>query len=163
MEHAFSVASGLDSMVLGEAQILGQLKDAYRFAQEAGQRPAPRSTSCSKRRSPPAKRVRSETGLGANAVSLASATLSLARRVYSDLREHTALMIGAGEMNALVARHLIERRRQAHGHCEPHRGPGAGARSGARRPCAVGLDGPGRGAGACGHRRGLYRQRRTRS
>jgi glutamyl-tRNA reductase len=106
VEHAFSVASGLDSMVLGEAQILGQLKDAYRVAQEAGST-GPSLNKLFQAAFSAAKRVRSETRIGANAVSIASATVSLARRVYSDLREHTALMIGAGEMNALTARHFM--------------------------------------------------------
>jgi glutamyl-tRNA reductase len=106
VEHAFSVASGLDSMVLGEAQILGQLKDAYRVAQEAGST-GPTLNKLFQAAFSAAKRVRSETRIGANAVSLASATVSLARRVYSDLSAHTALMIGAGDMNALTARHFM--------------------------------------------------------
>jgi glutamyl-tRNA reductase len=106
VEHAFSVASGLDSMVLGEAQILGQLKDAYRVAQEAGST-GPALNKLFQAAFSAAKRVRSETRIGANAVSLASATVSLARRVYSDLGAHTALMIGAGDMNALAARHFM--------------------------------------------------------
>jgi glutamyl-tRNA reductase len=106
VEHAFSVASGLDSMVLGEAQILGQLKDAYRVAQETGST-GPVLNKLFQAAFFAAKRVRSETRIGANAVSLASATVSLARRVYSDLSKHSALLIGAGEMNALTARHLL--------------------------------------------------------
>jgi glutamyl-tRNA reductase len=106
VEHAFSVASGLDSMVLGESQILGQLKDAYRVAQESGST-GPTLNKLFQAAFAAAKRVRSETRIGANAVSLASATVSLARRVYSNLSEHTALLIGAGEMNALTARHLV--------------------------------------------------------
>jgi glutamyl-tRNA reductase len=106
VEHAFSVASGLDSMVLGEAQILGQLKDAYRVAQEHGST-GPVLNKLFQAAFSAAKRVRSETRIGANAVSLASATVSLARRVYSDLSEHSALLIGAGEMNALTARHFM--------------------------------------------------------
>jgi glutamyl-tRNA reductase len=106
VEHAFSVASGLDSMVLGEAQILGQLKDAYRVAQQAGST-GPALNKLFQAAFSAAKRVRSETRIGENAVSLASATVSLARRVYSDLSAHTALMVGAGEMNALVARHFM--------------------------------------------------------
>ena len=106
VEHAFSVASGLDSMVLGEAQILGQLKDAYRVAHEAGST-GPSLNKLFQAAFSAAKRVRSETRIGENAVSIASATVSLARRVYSDLRAHTALMLGAGEMNALVARHFM--------------------------------------------------------
>jgi glutamyl-tRNA reductase len=106
VEHAFSVASGLDSMVLGEAQILGQLKDAYRVAQEAGST-GPALNKLFQAAFSAAKRVRSETRIGANAVSLASATVSLAKRVYADLSEHSALLIGAGEMNALTARHFV--------------------------------------------------------
>jgi glutamyl-tRNA reductase len=103
--HAFSVASGLDSMVLGEAQILGQLKDAYRVAHEAGST-GPWLNKLFQAAFSAAKRVRSETQIGANAVSLASAAVSLARRMYSDLTARTALMIGAGEMIALTARHF---------------------------------------------------------
>jgi glutamyl-tRNA reductase len=105
VEHAFTVASGLDSMVLGEAQILGQLKDAYRLAQEAGST-GPALNKLFQAAFSAAKRVRSETRIGENAVSIASAIVSLARRVYSDLSAHTVLMVGAGEMNALAARHF---------------------------------------------------------
>jgi glutamyl-tRNA reductase len=106
VEHAFNVASGLDSMVLGEAQILGQLKDAYRAAQEAGST-GPALNKLFQAAFSAAKRVRSETRIGENAVSIASATVSLARRMYSDLSAHTALMVGAGDMNALTARHFM--------------------------------------------------------
>jgi glutamyl-tRNA reductase len=105
IEHAFNVASGLDSMVLGEAQILGQLKDAYRIAQETGST-GPNLNKLFQAAFSAAKRVRSETQIGANAVSLASATVSLARRMFSDLSAHTTLLIGAGEMIALTARHF---------------------------------------------------------
>jgi glutamyl-tRNA reductase len=105
VEHAFSVASGLDSMVLGEAQILGQLKDAYRIAQETGST-GPSLNKLFQAAFSAAKRVRSETQIGANAVSLASASVSLARRIYADLSAHSALMIGAGEMIGLTARHF---------------------------------------------------------
>src|SRR5665213_877898 len=104
-EHAFSVAAGLDSMVLAEAQILGQLKDAYRVAQETGST-GPSLNKLFQAAFSAAKRVRSETRIGVNAVSLASATVSLARRVYSDLSAQSALMIGAGEMTALAARYF---------------------------------------------------------
>jgi glutamyl-tRNA reductase len=106
VEHAFSVASGLDSMVLGEVQILGQLKDAYRLAQESGST-GPILNKLFQAAFSAAKRVRTETRIGANAVSLASATVSLARRVYADLSAHSALLVGAGEMNALTARHFM--------------------------------------------------------
>jgi glutamyl-tRNA reductase len=105
VEHAFNVASGLDSMVLGEAQILGQLKNAYRIAQETGST-GPHLNKLFQAAFSAAKRVRSETQIGANAVSLASATVSLARRMYSDFSARTALMVGAGEMVALTARHF---------------------------------------------------------
>ena len=106
VEHAFSVASGLDSMVLGEAQILGQLKDAYRVAHEAGST-GPALNKLFQAAFSAAKRVRSETRIGENAVSIASATVSLARRVYSELSAQSVLLIGAGDMNALVARHFM--------------------------------------------------------
>ncbi len=106
VEHAFSVASGLDSMVLGEVQILGQLKDAYRVAQESGST-GPILNKLFQAAFFAAKRVRSETRIGANAVSLASATVSLARRVYEDLSAHNVLVVGAGDMNALTARHFM--------------------------------------------------------
>ena len=106
IEHAFSVASGLDSMVLGEVQILGQLKDAYRIAQESGST-GPILNKLFQAAFSAAKRVRTETRIGANAVSLASATVSLARRVYEDLSAHNALLVGAGDMNALTARHFM--------------------------------------------------------
>jgi glutamyl-tRNA reductase len=105
VEHAFNVAAGLDSMVLGEAQILGQLKEAYRIAVEAGST-GPALNKLFQAAFSAAKRVRTETQIGANSVSLASATVSLARRVYSDLGERSALLVGAGEMIALTARHL---------------------------------------------------------
>ncbi len=106
IEHTFSVASGLDSMVLGEVQILGQLKDAYRIAQESGST-GPILNKLFQAAFSAAKRVRTETRIGANAVSLASATVSLARRVYEDLSAHNVLLIGAGDMNALTARHFM--------------------------------------------------------
>jgi glutamyl-tRNA reductase len=103
--HAFAVASGLDSMILGEPQILGQLKDAYRVAHETGST-GPSLNKLFQAAFSAAKRVRSETQIGANAVSLASAAVGLARRMFADLSERTALMIGAGEMIDLTARHF---------------------------------------------------------
>lgn len=105
VEHAFSVASGLDSMVLGEAQILGQLKDAYRIAVQAGST-GPALNKLFQAAFSAAKRVRTETQIGANAVSIASAAVALARHVYSDLGARRALLIGAGEMIGLTARHI---------------------------------------------------------
>ena len=103
--HAFAVASGLDSMVLGEAQILGQLKDAYRAAQQTGTA-GPLLNRLFQASFSVAKRVRTETRIGANAVSVAYAAVSLARQIFAGFSQHTALLVGAGETVALAARHL---------------------------------------------------------
>jgi glutamyl-tRNA reductase len=103
--HAFAVASGLDSMVLGEPQILGQLKDAYRAAQQAGT-VGPQLNRLFQSTFSVAKRVRTETRIGANAVSVAYAAVSLARQIFAGFTQHTALLVGAGETIALAARHL---------------------------------------------------------
>ncbi|HVN42307.1 MAG TPA: glutamyl-tRNA reductase [Steroidobacteraceae bacterium] len=105
VEHAFSVASGLDSMVLGESQILGQLKDAYRLAQEAGTT-GPLLNRLFQATFSVAKRVRTETKIGANAVSVASAAVAMAKTVFASFENRTALLVGAGETIALAARHL---------------------------------------------------------
>ncbi len=105
VQHAFRVASGLDSMMLGEAQIFGQLKDAYRAAQDAGST-GPALNRLFQATFSAAKRIRTETRIGANAVSIASAALALARRVFADLSARSALLIGAGEMVSLTARHM---------------------------------------------------------
>lgn len=109
VDHAFAVASGLDSMVLGEPQILGQLKDAYRAAQETGT-VGPLLNRLFQATFSVAKRVRTETRIGANAVSVAYAAVSLARQIFAGFSSHTALLVGAGETIALTARHL-----QSHG------------------------------------------------
>ena len=103
--HAFAVASWLDSMVLGEPQILGQLKDAYRTAQEAGTT-GPMLNRIFQAAFSVAKRVRTETQIGANAVSVASAAVAMAKNVFASFENRTALMVGAGETIALAARHL---------------------------------------------------------
>ena len=103
--HAFSVASGLDSMVLGEPQILGQLKDAYRVAQESGTT-GPVLNRLFQCAFSVAKRVRTETKIGANAVSVASAAVAMARTVFASFENRTALLVGAGETVALAAKHL---------------------------------------------------------
>lgn len=105
VHHAFAVASGLDSMMLGEAQILGQLKAAYRLAQQSNST-GPYLNRLMQAAFSAAKRVRTETRIGANAVSVASAAVSMARTVFEHLEERTALLVGAGETIALAARHL---------------------------------------------------------
>jgi len=92
-------------MVLGEPQILGQLKDAYRTAQETGTT-GPALNHLFQAAFSVAKRVRTETQIGANAVSVASAAVSMAKTVFSSFDTRTALMVGAGETIALAARHL---------------------------------------------------------
>ncbi len=107
VRHTFRVASGLDSMVLGEPQILGQMKDAFATAFRAGatgkilNRLFQHTFSV-------AKKVRTDTAIGASAVSVAYAAVSLARQIFDQLSEQTVLLIGAGEMIELCARHLNE-------------------------------------------------------
>jgi glutamyl-tRNA reductase len=109
VRHVFNVAAGLDSMILGEPQILGQLKDAYRAAQQAGTA-GPQLNRLFQQTFAVAKQVRTETAIGANAVSVASAGIQLARRIFANFERHTALLIGAGEMIELAARHLHAQR-----------------------------------------------------
>ncbi|HEY7773143.1 MAG TPA: glutamyl-tRNA reductase [Marinagarivorans sp.] len=105
--HMMKVASGLDSLVLGEPQILGQMKSAYATANDAGSLGSGLHGAFHKVFSV-AKRVRSETAIGENPVSVAYAAVSLAQQIFSDLKKDTALLIGAGETIELVARHLVE-------------------------------------------------------
>jgi glutamyl-tRNA reductase len=106
IRHIFRVACGLDSMVLGETQILGQLKDAFRSAQQAGTvgqhlgRLFQHTFSV-------AKKVRTDTEIGANPVSIASASVRLAQQFFAGFEKHTALLIGAGVTIELVAKHLV--------------------------------------------------------
>jgi len=105
VHHALRVASGLDSMVLGEPQILGQLKSAYQASNDAGtlgihlDRLFQHTFSV-------AKQVRSETSIGSSPVSVAYAAVTLAKQIFADLSEQTTLLVGAGETIELVARHL---------------------------------------------------------
>lgn len=103
--HTMRVACGLDSLVLGEPQILGQLKSAFAVAQEAG------TTSSElgrlfRQTFSIAKRVRTDTAIGQNPVSVAFAAVRMAQHIFSDLKNSRALLIGAGETIELVARHL---------------------------------------------------------
>ena len=107
VQHAFRVASGLDSLVLGEPQILGQMKDAFASAHKAGATGKVLNRLFQQTFSV-AKAVRTDTAIGASAVSVASAAVTLAKQIFDDLSEQTALLIGAGEMIELCARHLKE-------------------------------------------------------
>ena len=107
VQHVMRVASGLDSLILGEPQILGQVKQAYTSAKNTGtvnsnfERLFQQTFSV-------AKKVRSETEIGANAVSVAFAAVQLAKHIFSSLEKSNVLLIGAGETIELVARHLTE-------------------------------------------------------
>ncbi len=105
IRHVLRVASGLDSLILGEPQILGQIKDAYSKAEQAGtigkmlNRLFQHTFSV-------AKQVRTDTAIGSSPVSVAFAAVSLSKQIFSDMEKHTALLIGAGETIELAARHL---------------------------------------------------------
>ncbi|WP_427982363.1 glutamyl-tRNA reductase [Agarivorans sp.] len=105
--HLMRVASGLDSLILGEPQILGQIKQAYTESREAGsvgsvlERFFQRAFSV-------AKQVRTDTDIGVNAVSVAFAAVSLAKQIFDDLRQSSVLLVGAGETIDLVAKHLAD-------------------------------------------------------
>ncbi len=105
VKHAFRVASGLDSLVLGEPQILGQFKEAVRTAQAAGTLGL-LLNKLFQRTFAVAKTVRSETEIGAATVSMASAAAGLASRIYPSISEQNVLFIGAGEMIELCATHF---------------------------------------------------------
>jgi glutamyl-tRNA reductase len=107
VKHAFRVASGLDSMVLGEPQILGQMKEAFAVAHRAGATGKILNRLFQQTFSV-AKQVRTDTAIGANAVSVAFAAVSLARQIFNKLSEKTVLLIGAGDTIELAARHLKE-------------------------------------------------------
>ncbi len=106
VRHVFRVTASLDSMVLGEPQILGQVKEAYAQAVAAGtvgktlHRLLPRAFSV-------AKRVRTETAIGTEAVSVSSVAVELARKIFEDLEGRAVLLIGAGKMAELTVRHLL--------------------------------------------------------
>jgi glutamyl-tRNA reductase len=107
VRHLFRVASSLDSMVLGEPQILGQVKEAYAAARAVG------AVQSSLERLlqttfTVAKRVRSETEIGSASVSIASVAVDLAKKIFGSLDGKTVLLVGAGKMSELAARHLIQ-------------------------------------------------------
>ncbi|MBW1697303.1 MAG: glutamyl-tRNA reductase [Deltaproteobacteria bacterium] len=109
IRHIFRVASSLDSMLVGEPQILGQIKDAYRLAAEK------KTTGVILNRLLHksffvAKRVRSETGIGDHAVSVSYAAIELARKIFDTLEKKNVLLIGAGEMAEIAVEHLIRNR-----------------------------------------------------
>ena len=108
LTHLFRVASSLDAIVVGEPQILGQVKDAY-FRAAAAKATGPMMNRAFHRAFTVAKRVRTETRIAASAVSVSYAAVELARKIFGDLTGLQCLLVGAGEMGELAARHFVER------------------------------------------------------
>src|ERR1700681_1101897 len=106
VRHVFRVASSLDSMVVGEAQILGQVKEAYATARAMGAVRGQLDHLFS-RAFAVAKRVRSETAVGSSSVSIASVAVELAKKIFGTLQGKTVFIVGAGKMSELAARHLM--------------------------------------------------------
>jgi glutamyl-tRNA reductase len=107
VRHIFRVACSLDSMVLGEPQILGQVKDAYEAAVAAGTLKGTLGR-CMSQAFSVAKRVRTETEIGAGSVSISSVAVDLATRIFGDLADRTVLLLGAGEMAEAAAKSLVK-------------------------------------------------------
>jgi glutamyl-tRNA reductase len=108
VRHVFRVASSLDSMVVGEPQILGQVKEAYAVARGLGAVHSALEALLS-RAFAVAKRVRSETAIGSSSVSIASVAVELAEKIFGSLENKTVYLVGAGKMAELAARHLMAR------------------------------------------------------
>jgi glutamyl-tRNA reductase len=106
IRHAFRVAASLESMVIGEPQILGQVKEAYQVAEEAGTLGSGLN-ALRNRTLAAAKRVRTDTGIGRNAVSVSYVAVELARKIFADLKDKNVLLVGAGKMSELAAKHLV--------------------------------------------------------
>src|SRR5947208_1692417 len=107
VRHAFRVASSLDSMMIGEPQILGQVKDAFALAQ-ACETVGPRLHTLFSQAFSVAKRVRTETDIARHAVSVSFAAVELAKKIFAGLAGRAVLLIGAGKMSELAAKHLVE-------------------------------------------------------
>jgi glutamyl-tRNA reductase len=105
IRHVFRVTASLDSMVVGEPQILGQVKEAYRIATDAGT-VGMQLTALMNRAFAVAKKVRTETGISQSAVSVSYAAVELARKIFGDLSGKTVMIIGASKMGELAAKHL---------------------------------------------------------
>ena len=108
VRHLFRVAAGLDSMLLGEAEILGQVRDAYQIALDRGET-GPVLNRMFQAALEVGKRVRNETELGTRPVSVAFAGVKLAERIFGKLNQHRALIVGAGDTSEQVVRHLCDR------------------------------------------------------
>jgi glutamyl-tRNA reductase len=106
VRHAFRVAASLDSMVLGEPQILGQVKEAYDAAEKAGSLGAVLN-ALRNRSIAAAKRARTETAIGRNAVSMSHVAVELARKIFGALHDRSVLLVGAGKMSQVAARQMV--------------------------------------------------------
>ncbi|MGA3046541.1 MAG: glutamyl-tRNA reductase [Terracidiphilus sp.] len=107
VRHLFRVASSLDSMVVGEPQILGQVKEAFAVARASGT-VAGQLEHLLQSTFAAAKKVRSETEIGSNSVSIASVAVDLAKKIFGSLQGRTVFLVGAGKMSELAARHLVQ-------------------------------------------------------
>jgi len=107
VRHLFRVAASLDSMVVGEPQILGQVKEAFAVARASGT-VAGQLDHLLQSAFAAAKKVRSETEIGSNSVSIASVAVELARKIFGSLQGRTVFLVGAGKMSELAARHLVQ-------------------------------------------------------
>jgi glutamyl-tRNA reductase len=107
VRHLFRVAASLDSMVVGEPQILGQVKEAFAVARASGT-VAGQLEHLLQSAFAAAKKVRTETEIGSNSVSIASVAVELARKIFGSLQGRTVFLVGAGKMSALAARHLVQ-------------------------------------------------------
>jgi glutamyl-tRNA reductase len=107
VSHLFRMAASLDSMVVGEPQILGQVKEAFAVARSAGT-VAGQLEHLLQSAFAAAKKARTETGIGSNSVSIASVAVDLARKIFGSLEGRTVFLVGAGKMSELAARHLVQ-------------------------------------------------------
>jgi glutamyl-tRNA reductase len=107
VSHLFRMAASLDSMVVGEPQILGQVKEAFAVARAAGT-VSGQLEHLLQGAFAAAKKARSETGIGSNSVSIASVAVDLARKIFGSLQGRTVFLVGAGKMSELAARHLVQ-------------------------------------------------------
>src|SRR3990172_4395277 len=133
VRHVFRVAASLDSMILGEPQVLGQLKAAYATARAVGTVGSVLDEVLTHAFAV-AKKVRSETGIAASAVSVSYAAVELARKIFGSLEGRNVFVIGAGKMSELAARHLLHSGAQAIFRYHPHGRAGEGARQAVARP-----------------------------
>jgi len=107
VSHLFRMAASLDSMVVGEPQILGQVKEAFAVARAAGT-VSSQLEHLLQSAFAAAKKARSETGIGSNSVSIASVAVDLARKIFGSLQGRTVFLVGAGKMSEIAARHLVQ-------------------------------------------------------